>query len=40
MLLANHAYHSKDPGVMLGVSPTLRLLDRFAFLSKFFLAKP
>jgi hypothetical protein len=26
-------YHSKDPGVIVGVSPTLRLLDFFAFFS-------
>ena len=38
--VGSHAYHSRDPGVMLGVSPTLRLLDRLAFFSKFFLAKP
>jgi hypothetical protein len=28
-----HPYHSKDPGVIVGVSPTLRLLDFFAFFS-------
>lgn len=30
---------SNDPGVKLGVSPTLRLLDFFAFLSKYFFAR-
>ena len=30
---------SNEPGVKLGVSPTLRLLDLFAFFSKYFLAR-
>jgi len=34
----NHSYHSREPGVKVGVSPTLRLPDFFAFFSWYFLA--
>lgn len=34
----HHTHPSRLPGVMSGVSPTLRLEDFFAFFSKYFLA--
>ena len=33
-------YLSSEPGVICGVSPTLRLLDLFAFFSRYFFARP
>ena len=33
------AYLSKEPGVKAGESPTLKLLDLFAFFSKYFFAR-
>ena len=33
------AYLSSEPGVMTGVSPTLRLADLRVFFSKYFLAR-
>jgi hypothetical protein len=32
-------YLSREPGVMVGVSPTLRLADLRVFFSKYFLAR-
>jgi len=34
-----HSHLSSEPGVIVGVSPTLKLVDFLVFFSKYFLAK-
>jgi hypothetical protein len=38
-IMVTGSHLSREPGVIVGVSPTLRLLDFFAFFSKYFLAR-